>query len=268
MVIIVNVRKLAHILLRNKVSLTYRKEQKDMPAVASYGLIALERCMGEKGKERLRKREREREREDRKKGMLFGHFSLADVSHNDSLWHPLHTKEGDEISMFWGPCLQSSILRLSFSFLGLFFCYAVSSCVYDHNHPYLVSEASFPCRERGFSVPAESSGAPAESSGYTLRCSGDLTCGHFRGRRGEAEKPKNERGLRSGTSRSIAVPIPAGKVERALRRHFSIDFQTQYIVGKILSSSKRACFVFVNRTRNGRTASVRSLPTHRVRAWP
>ena len=47
---------------------------------------------------------------------------------------------------------------LSFSFLALFFCYAVSSCVYDHNHPYLVSD-----REQGFSVPAESSGAPAES---------------------------------------------------------------------------------------------------------
>ena len=42
--------------------------------------------------------------------------------------------------MFWGLCLQSSISRLSFSFLALFFCYAVSSCVYDHNHPYLVSE--------------------------------------------------------------------------------------------------------------------------------
>ena len=43
------------------------------------------------------------------------------ISHNDSLWDPLHTKEGDEISMFWGPCLQSSISRLSFSFLALFF---------------------------------------------------------------------------------------------------------------------------------------------------
>ena len=29
--------------------------------------------------------------------------------------------------------------------------------------------ATFSCRETGFSVPAESSGAPAESSGYTLR---------------------------------------------------------------------------------------------------
>ena len=73
-------------------------------------------------------------------------------------------------------------------------------------------------------MPAESSGAPAESSGYTLRCSGDLTCGHFRGRRDEAEKPKNERSLRSGTGRSITVPIPVGNFERALRRHFSVDF--------------------------------------------
>ena len=53
--------------------------------------------------------------------------------------------------------------------------------------------------------------------------------------RPKPEKPKNERSLRSGTGRSITVPIPAGNFERALRRHFSLDFQTQYIVGKILS---------------------------------
>ena len=50
--------------------------------------------------------------------------------------------------------------------------------------------ATFSCRENGFSLPAESSGAPAESSGYTLKCRGDLSCGHFRGCRDEAEKPK------------------------------------------------------------------------------
>ena len=70
--------------------------------------------------------------------------------HNDSLWHPLHTKAGDEISMFWGPCLQSSISTLSFSFWALFFCYAVSSCVYDHNHPYLVSERLFLAENKAF----------------------------------------------------------------------------------------------------------------------
>ena len=48
----------------------------------------------------------------------------------------------------------------------------------------------FPGKEEGFSVPAESSGAPAESSGYTLKYSGDLTCGHFRGRRSEAGEQK------------------------------------------------------------------------------
>ena len=52
--------------------------------------------------------------------------------------------------MFWGPCLQSSISRLSFSFLALFFCYAVSSCVYDHNHPYLVFERLFLAENEAF----------------------------------------------------------------------------------------------------------------------
>ena len=52
--------------------------------------------------------------------------------------------------MFWGPCLQSSISRLSFSFFALFSCYAVSSCVYDHNHPYLVSERLFLAENEAF----------------------------------------------------------------------------------------------------------------------
>ena len=72
------------------------------------------------------------------------------MPHNDSLWHPLHTKEGDEISMFWRPCLQSSISTLSFSFLALFFSYAVSSCVYEDNHPYLVSERLFLAENKAF----------------------------------------------------------------------------------------------------------------------
>ena len=170
-----------------------------------------------------------------------------------------------------GALSSELIFNTFFQLLGaLFFCYAVSSCVYDHNHPYLklVPERLFLCRERGFSVPAESSGVPAESPGYTLGWSGNLTCGHFCGRRGEAEKPKNQRSLRLGTGRSTTVPIPADTFERALRRHFSVDFQTRYIVGKILSWSKQTCFVFVNRTRNGRTVAVPNLLMHRLRDWP
>ena len=67
--------------------------------------------------------------------------------------------------------------------------------------------------------------------------------------------------------RLITVPIPAGKFERVLVRHFSVDFQTEYIVGRTLSWSKRACFVFGNPGRNGRTAAVWSLPPHRFRDW-
>ena len=50
--------------------------------------------------------------------------------------------------------------------------------------------------------------------------------------------------------------------EQALRHHFSVDFQTQSAIGKIFSQSKRACFIFVNRTRNGQMAAVRSLLAH------
>ena len=82
------------------------------------------------------------------------------------------------------------------------------------------------------------------------------------------QRSKNERSLRSasGTGRSITAPIPAGTGTAA--SFFSRFSNPIYSVGKILSWSKRACSVFVNRTRNGRTAAVRSLPTHRFRDWP
>ena len=47
----------------------------------------------------------------------------------------------------------------------------------------------------------------------------------------------------------------------------SIDFQNRDIIGKIFACSKRAWLAFVNRTRNGWTASARSLPTYRFRNW-
>ena len=48
---------------------------------------------------------------------------------------------------------------------------------------------------------------------------------------------------------------------------FFVDFQTEDIARKILPCSKRACFAFVNRARNGWTAFARSLPTHRFHDW-
>ena len=47
------------------------------------------------------------------------------------------------------------------------------------------------------------------------------------------------------------LPVSAGNFRRALQRHFLVDFQTEDIAGKIFSCSKRACFAFVNRARNG-----------------
>ena len=109
---------------------------------------------------------------------------------------------------------------------------------------------SFPCREQGVSVPAETKsepaetkGEPAETKGYTLRCSGDLLCGYLRGCRGEEEKPELERVDR--------LPVSARNFRRALQRHFLVDFQTENIAGKIFSFSKRAYFALVNRARNG-----------------
>ena len=63
------------------------------------------------------------------------------------------------------------------------------------------------------------------------------------------------------------LPVSAGNFGRALQRHFSVDFPNHDVIGKIFCCSKRVCFAFVNRTRNGRTAFARSLPTHLFRDW-
>ena len=96
------------------------------------------------------------------------------------------------------PCFWCLVFGAQFQqflelFLPIFFCYAVSSCVYDHNHPYLVSECLFLAENKAFPYPRRVRAHPAESKGYTLRCSGDLLCGYLRGCRGEEEKPELER---------------------------------------------------------------------------
>ena len=95
------------------------------------------------------------------------------------------------------PCFWCLVFRTQFQcFLGVFWRYffAAKLALVSMITITLISSVSvFPCRERGFSVPAENRGAPVESRGFILRCCGDLTCGYFRGCRTEAEKPKNER---------------------------------------------------------------------------
>ena len=53
------------------------------------------------------------------------------------------------------PCFGGLVFRAQFqhfpsAFWRSFFCYAVSSCVYDHNHPYLVSERLFLAENKAF----------------------------------------------------------------------------------------------------------------------
>ena len=165
--------------------------------------------------------------------------------------------------MFLVPCFWASISIFSGIFLPIFLLCSQLLWLWSQS-PLSRFWVSFPCREQGVSVPAESKGTPAESKGYTLRCSGDLLCAYLRGCRGEEEKPELERVVvtSSWTGRSITG---LRHFRRALQRHFLVDLQTEDIAGKIISCSKRACFAFVNRTRNGWTAVARSLPTHRFR---
>ena len=74
---------------------------------------------------------------------------LTYVQHSGSVQHPLHTKEGDEISMFLVLSLGLNF-NMFWIFLAHSFCYAVSSCVYDPSHPYLVSECLFLAENQAF----------------------------------------------------------------------------------------------------------------------
>ena len=78
---------------------------------------------------------------------------------------------------------------------------------------------------------------------------------------------KNPHSLQLGTGRSITVQIPADNFVRAQGHYFSVYFKPNISLERSCPNLNRH-FFFANRTRNGRTAAVRSLPTHRFRDRP
>ena len=228
------------------------------------------------------------------------------------------------------PSLQDSISTLSGSFLVIFFCCAVSSCVYDHNHPHLVYERLFVAEKKAF-FPPESRGAPAESRAILWDALATEPVVIFVAVAPKQVSPKMSVSWLTLYGLVDRLPVSAGNFGRALQHHFSVDFQNQVVAGKIFSCYKRECFcfcesnekrpnsvrsnfakasisqliddwgrstasealqrhlsvdfqnqdvsgkifscckrarfAFVTRTRNGRTASARSLPTHWFRNW-
>ena len=169
--------------------------------------------------------------------------------------------------MFLVPCLQDSISTLSGSFLAILFfffflLYAVSSCVYDRNHAYLVSERLFLAESKAFWIPY-----PRRAGAILWDAVATQPVVIFVAVAPKRRTPKMSVSWLTLYGPVDWVPVSAGNFERALQRYFSVDFQNQDVIGKIFSCSKRACFVFVNPVRNGRTAAVRSLLTHRFRYW-
>ena len=184
--------------------------------------------------------------------------------HNDSLWHPFHTKEGDEISMFWWPCLQSSISTLSFSFLALFFCYAVSSCVYDHNHPYLVSERLFLAENKAFPYLRRALAHPRRALAILWDAAATWPVVIFVVVATKQRSPKMSEACVQG----LVDRSPYRSPPVTLNGHCGVIFQSIF---KPNISLERSCpglnehvFFWIGRS-TGRTAAVRSLPTHRFR---
>ena len=169
------------------------------------------------------------------------------------------------------PCFWCLVLGAQFQhFLEFFcpyFCYAVSSCVYDHSHPYLVSECLFLAENKAFLYPRRLRAHPRRLRAILWDATATCSVVVFVV---VAEK-KRSRNLSVSWLTLYGLvdrlPVSAGNFRRALQRHILVDFQTADIAGMIVSCSKRAYFVLVNRARNGWTAFARSLPTHRFHDW-
>ena len=61
-------------------------------------------------------------------------------------------RKGTKFPCFWGLVFGAQFQHFLEFFLPIF-CSAVSSCVYDHSHPYLVSECLFLAENKAFPYP-------------------------------------------------------------------------------------------------------------------
>ena len=185
-------------------------------------------------------------------------FSVAPFA-NKGRWRNFHVfgalSLGLNFNIFWN------------LFCPFFFGYAVSSCVYDHSHPYIVSECLFLAENKAFPYPRRLRAHPRRLRAILWDAAATCSVVIFVV---VAEK-KRCRNLSVSWLTLYGLvdrlPVSAGNFRRALQRHFLVDFQTEDIAGKIFSCSKRKYFALVNRARNGWTAFARSLPTHRFHDW-
>ena len=173
-----------------------------------------------------------------------------------------HKRKMTKFPFFW--CLVFGAQFQHFlEFFCPFFCFAASSCVYEHSHPYPVSECLFLAENKAFPYPRRVRAHPRRVR--TLLWDVAATCSVVIFVVVAAKKRSPNLSVSRLTLYGLVdrLPVSAGKFRRALQRHFSVDFQTEDIAGKIFSCSKLACFAFVNRAKNGWTAFARILPTHR-----
>ena len=143
--------------------------------------------------------------------------------------------------------------NISGIFFANFFCYAVSSCVYDHSHPYLVSECLFLAENKAFPYPRRLRAHPRRLRAILWDAAATCSLVIFVV---VAEKKRSRNLSVSWPWLTLyglvdRLPVSAGNFRLALQRRFLVDFQTEDIAGKIFSCSKRAYFALVNRARNG-----------------
>ena len=134
------------------------------------------------------------------------------------------------ISIF---CTFSSGLNSNtfWEFLAIFFfCCAVSPCVYDHNHPYLVSEPLFFAENKAFPYQRRV-GAILWDDAATWPVV------IFVAVVPKLRSPKLSVSWLTPYGLVDRLPVSTGNFERALQRHFLVDFQSQAALWKFADPS-------------------------------
>ena len=156
-------------------------------------------------------------------------LSTLTVIHSGTLLHK--KRKVTEFQCFWCFVFRAPFQIFSWSFLALSLCYAVSSCVCDHNHPYPLSLSVFSLqRTRLFRTRGEQGHTRREQGLYfeMLRRL-DLWLFSWLSRR--TREAQNLACLYGLVDR---LPIPSGNFERALERRFQSIF-------KPIISLERSC---------------------------
>ena len=122
------------------------------------------------------------------------------------------------------PCFWCLVFGAQFQhfleFFCPFFCYAVSSCVYDHSHPYLVSECLFLAENKAFPYPRRLRAHPRRLRAILSDAAATCSVVIFVVVAEKKRSPNLSVSWLTLYGLVDRLPVSAGNFRRALQRHF------------------------------------------------